>query len=67
GADARRGEACFPQQVYIPPKRAKTRFTWLSRPDPTGVLMLLVMVDLALYWRNWRRERTAASRPPSSR
>ena len=30
-------------------------------------LMLLVMVDLALYWRNWRRERIAASRPPSSR
>ncbi len=23
--------------------------------------MLLVMVDLALYWRNWRRERIAAS------
>ena len=21
-------------------------------------LMLLVMVDLALYWRNWRRERS---------
>ena len=30
-------------------------------------LMFLVMVDLALYWRNWRRERTAASRPSSSR
>ena len=24
-------------------------------------LMLLVMVDLALYWRNWRRERIVAS------
>ena len=30
-------------------------------------LMSLVLVDVALYWRNWRRERIAASRPSSSR